>query len=339
MQLIEENNFYFELKPENLEDLWLLTQIISTGDIIYSTTKRKVALGDDKKKQVTKIISVELVVKKIFFESQVLRVTGEIQNETQYTAIGQSHTLTFTPGNNIKLQKSQLLNVEKQYLDKALTSKASINLLVLLDKDEIIAVEFGDFSFSVVIKEDGLGSKKYKHSEINEEEEKYNILKELLKKDYNNIILMGPAHFKDKLKEFIKEKTGISCLTTQWSDISSSAVEQAIAHITKTGLIESSQLSREKESLQELLYNIEKGEKASYGLKQTKEKCDLGAVEKLLLTTKFIEQQREENTYDNINEMMKQIEQLNGSIEIINSKHVPGNQLDGLGGIGAILRY
>ena len=339
MQQIDNKDLYFELKPETLEDLWLLTQIISPNDVIYSSTKRKVALGEDKKKQVTKIIAVELLVKKLSFESQVLRVTGEIQNETDFTAVGQSHTLTFTPGDTIKLQKNQFLKVEEEYLNKALHSKSSLNLLVLLDKDDLIAVEFSDFSFSVMIKEQGLGSKKYKYNEVNEEEEKYQHLKDLLKKQYNAVVLMGPAHFKDKLQQYIKQHTQISPITLQWSDVSSSTIEQAIAHLSKTGIIENSQLSREKELMQELLIAIEKQEKVVYGYDNTFEKSQMGAIEQLIITTKYIEKNREENTYEQINELMRQVEQTAGNVFIISSTHSPGTQLDGLGGIAALLRY
>lgn len=339
MQLIDQQSLYFELKPESLEDLWLLTQIISSDDTIYSSTKRKVALGDDKKKQVTKIISVDLKVKKIVFESDVLRVSGEILNETQFTTVGQSHTLTFTPGDTIKIQKNQLLNVEKQYLDKSLSTKSSLNLLVLLDKDDLVAVQFSDFSFSVLAKETGLGSKKYKENQINDEEQKFLLLKDLLEKQYSNVILMGPAHFKDTLKEYIKTKMNLNVLSVAWPDTNSSSIEAAISYLGKQGIVESSELKREGEAIATLLYNIEKGQKAIYGLDKTKESVEQGACETLLISTKLIDKKREENTFEEINEVMKLVENLNGSIVIINSKHTPGKQLDGLGGIAGILRY
>lgn len=339
MQLVDQQSLYFELKPESLEDLWILTQIISTDDLIFSSTKRKVALGDDKKKQVIKIISIELKVKKVSFESQVLRVSGEIQNETQFTTVGQSHTLTFTPGNTIKLQKNQLLRFEKQYLDKAIESKTSHNLLVLLDKDDMIVVEFSDFSYSVIFKESGLGSKKYKNQQIHEEEQKYLLLKDILEKNYNTIIFMGPAYFKDSLKKYVEEKTNQTITSASFPDISTSNIEAAISQLHKQGIIENSELKRENEAIEELLYNIEKNQKVSYGLNKTQEKVELGACEKLLLSTKFIEKKREAEDFDPINELMKMVEQLQGEIVIINSEHVPGKQLDGLGGIAAVLRY
>lgn len=339
MQLVEKNGLDFTVKPENYEDLWLLTQFIGTDDTIFSQTKRKVAIGEDKTKQVVKLLNVELLVKKIVFESQVLKITGEIQNETQFTAIGQSHTLTFSPGDTIVVSKNQLLKIQQQYLDKAIAAKTTHNLVILLDKDEIIAVEFSDFSYKVILKEQGLGSKKYKNQQINEEEQKYLLICDLLKKNYNAIVLMGPGHFKDSLKNYINQYHQLNIITTQWSDVSTNAIQKAISYLAKQGIIESSEIKKEEEVMSELLHNIEKEQKYVYGVEQTKQKCMEGACEKILLSTKLIDNKREENSYDEINDMMRQVEQCSGEIIIINSNHTPGKQLDGLGGIAGILRY
>jgi protein pelota len=78
---------------------------------------------------------------------------------------------------------------------------------------------------------------------------------------------------------------------------------------------------------------------ASYGIKETKNAAEAGAIKTLLITDKFIQKKREENKYKGIEEIMKQIDNTKGDIFIISSEHEAGKKLDGLGGIGAILRY
>ena len=90
---------------------------------------------------------MDLLVKKCCFETDLLRVSGEIQNETEFTAIGQAQTISFQVGDKNKLKKSTLLDFEKKMFKKACESKSSMSLLVLLDKDEMIASEFSSFSF------------------------------------------------------------------------------------------------------------------------------------------------------------------------------------------------
>ena len=48
---------------------------------------------------------------------------------------------------------------------------------------------------------------------------------------------------------------------------------------------------------------------------------------------------RDENSYGRLEAIMKVVEQAKGSITIITSEHDGGKKLDGIGGIGAILRY
>ena len=339
MQLLSQENSTYELRVDSLEDLWILSQFITPDDKLFASTQRKIKIGNDKTKTATKIIHVELLVQKTSFEHETLRVSGTIQNETEFTAIGQAHTLSFGVNDSIKVLKTNMLNYEKKLLDKALKSKKSLNLLVLLDKDELVCAEFGDFSFRILFSKDNLGSKKYHQQEINDNEEKYLILEEFLKRDYSSIIFAGPGNFKDNLKKYITDKINLTILTLAWHDVSPESVQKVIKEITQSGLLESNQLSVENEFMNTFLKNIDKGEKVSYGEKNTVESINTGAVETLLITTKLIDKKRELEEYKELNETIKTCEQLNGTLVIINSRNEPGKILDGLGGIGAILRY
>lgn len=339
MQLISKEKTTFELKPESLEDLWVLSQFIVLNDKIYATTQRKIKLGDDKTKTTTKIIVVDLLVKKSAFEHDILRVSGEIQNETEFTAIGQSHTLSFKVNDLIKVEKNNLLKYDEKLIEKTLKSKKNQNLIILLDKDEILAAEFGEYSYRILFSKDNLGSKKYHKLEINEEDEKFKILEEFLKKDYQTIIFSGPGTFKDNLKKYIENKTNLKILTFNWHDVSALSVQKVIKEISQSGILSENQISLESKYVSELLENIDKNSKATYGEKNTFNSIESGSVVKLLLTNKFIDKKRESGNFEVLNNKMKLCEDLNGEIVIINSKNEPGKIIEGLGGIAGILRY
>ena len=76
-----------------------------------------------------------------------------------------------------------------------------------------------------------------------------------------------------------------------------------------------------------------------YGIRETEKAGNAGAVKVLLLTDKFIHKRREEGKYDKIDSLMKIIDDMKGEVHIISSEFEPGKKLDGLGGIGGILRY
>lgn len=337
MQVLEQNNLNFELRIESLEDLWILSQFIVPNDRVFATTERKVKIGE---KQIKKVLFIDLNVVKTSFENDILRLNGEILNETEFTSIGQSHSLNFNINDKIKIEKKSLLKFEKQMLDRAVNSKKTKNLLVLLDKDDLIVSEFTDFNFSVLFEKHGLGSKKgYSNLTINEEEEKYKIIEDYLKRDYSNIIFSGPGHFKDKLIKYVQDKINIKILNYSFTDVNTSSVSRVIKGVNNSGILQDSSLTHENEFISKLLENINRGNKFCYGLKNTMQAIDLGSVEVLLISTKLINESRENGSYNELNEMMKLVEQLNGDLIIVNSKNESGKVLDGLGSIAAILRY
>lgn len=340
MQLISKEKLLFELKPESLDDLWILSEFINPEDKIFSTTLRKIKVGNENStKQIKKIIFVELLAKKIKFENETLRISGEILNETEFTAIGQNHSLNFSPNDTIKIEKKSLLKFEEKLLETAISTKKSKNLLILLDKEDLITAEFSDFSYKVISISSGLGSKKQYSHEINENEQKYSIIKELLNKDYSNIIFAGPGTPKESLKKYLEDKTAKKILSFSFSDITPNAIQKAIKEIAKKGIIEDTNLAEESQITEELLKNISQKSKYSYGYENTTNIVNEGKVSDLLITSKLIDKKKEDGTYKELNDIMKTCEQLNGKLHILSSKNEPGKIIDGLGGIASICRY
>jgi protein pelota len=72
--------------------------------------------------------------------------------------------------------------------------------------------------------------------------------------------------------------------------------------------------------------------KIAYGLTQTQNAINLGAVSQLLvLDTKVAS--------ENLGDSMDMVENMNGEVMVISSEHEGGKQLESLGGMAAILRY
>jgi len=340
MILIDRNNFDFEFLVETLDDLWVLSQVINPQDKLYGTTERKVKIGSETNyKIVKKLIFVELLVRQVKFENEVLRVTGEIQNETEFTAKGASHTLKFGLGDKLKITKKELLKFEDKLINNAINSKKSHNLLVLLDKDTIVVSEFSNFSYKVIFTQSGLGSKKYHITDVNEEEEKLKLIESLLGKDYNNIIFAGIGIYKDKFAKYVKDKLGLKILTFSYPDVRSQVIPKVIKNISESGVLEDSQITYENKFMQEFLANLNKKEKYAYGEDDVKNAINSGSVEVFMITTEFMAEKKEKDEYLETSNLMKLVEQLNGNLVIIDSSRENGTILDGLGGIGAILRY
>lgn len=339
MQLLSKDVSNYEIRPESLEDLWVLSQFLAPEDTIFATTERKIKVGNENNPKITKkLIFVELLVKKVVFENEVLRVSGEIQNETEFTAVGSSHTITFEVNDNVKVNKKSILKFEENMLNDAIKSKKSLNFLVLFDKDELIAVEFGEFSYRVLFEKRGLGSKKYTSEEVDENLERFKLIEPYLSKDYSNIVIGAPNMFVTSFSKYLSDKN-VKNVSFAYSDINSSSIQKAIDEVNKKGILQENTIAKENEIISKLLLNIDKGSKFAYGEKNVFESIDNGSCETLLVTTKFIDSKRDNEIYKELNDKMRTVEQLNGNLVIIQSKNESGRVLDGLGSIGAILRY
>ncbi len=340
MNIIGKTNAEYELLIETLDDLWVLSQIINTNDRVFGKTERKIKIGSETNYKVTtKTIYVDLLVDKVKFEDERLKILGKIQNENEYAAIGSAQTLNYNAGDKIKFEKKNMLKFEQKLLDNAVKSKKSQNLLILFDKDTLYAIEFSNISYKILFKETNLGSKKTLEGEVNEEEQKYNIIKDLLKKDYSKIIFASPSIYKDKLQKYLKDKTGLKTITFSWTDVSSNAVLKVIEKINQSGILSESQIAYEMEHINKLLENISKKTKSTYGLDNITQAINSGSCETLLLSTDFMNNEKEKGNYENINNLIRTVEKLNGNLVIVNSKNQSGKILDGLTGIAGILRY
>jgi protein pelota len=91
--------------------------------------------------------------------------------------------------------------------------------------------------------------------------------------------------------------------------------------------------------VEELFCEIAKDNLASYGMKDVRGAADAGAVRKLLVSDALLFKKRDDNTFAELDRMMRSVEQAKGEVFLINSEHDGGKQLDGIGGVGAILRY
>jgi protein pelota len=103
--------------------------------------------------------------------------------------------------------------------------------------------------------------------------------------------------------------------------------------------LQQDRISKEISLVEELLTEISKNNLAVYGLKDTENAVNAGAVKALLITDSLIQKSRENGKYGKIDNMMKITDSMKGSVNIISSEHEGGKKLNGLGGIGAVLRY
>jgi len=158
--------------------------------------------------------------------------------------------------------------------------------------------------------------------------------------EITQVVLASPAFWKEELLKELKDKD-IKKIITQAT--CSSADETAINEILKRQeikeVLKKDRIAKEINLVESLLVEISKKKLAAYGYNETASAVQAGAAKELLLTDTFIRDMREKNEYENVDALLKTVEKMKGKIHIIDSEHDGGKKLDGLGGIGALLRY
>ena len=336
-----------KLKIENMDDLWCLSHIIEPDDLVRGKTIRKIKIGESDQRKVNivkKTVFIEIRVENTEFHeySSVLRVSGTITQGPEDIQKGSYHTFNLEPGSIITIIKKQWLSFQVEKIKQALVETKKI-LICILDRDEACFGLLKKQGFSLLSEIKGDVEKK-----ADLKAKTGNFYGEVVNKLYDyvgrykieSIILASPAFWKEDLMKNIKNdeiKKKITLATCSCSG--KEAINEVLKRPEVKNVLSQQRVAKELEFVESLLEEISKNNLAVYGLKETEKAVNAGAVEKLLVTDRLIQKTRAEKKFEKIDQLMKNTESMKGSVNIIGSDHDGGKKLDGLGGIGAILRY
>ena len=334
-----------KVKVTDPDDLWYLSHIIEPGDIVTGKTTRKVKIGDSENAKVAKkTLTLTIEAETIEFGAAgiTLRINGKITESRDDIPKDAYHAISLEEGSEFTLHKKKWLSFQKQKLEEA-TEQKTTYLLCLFDREDCLFAITKKKGYEVLTKIKGDVAKKSKTTEVRKD-----FHQEILKvmEEYNerympqHIILSSPAFYKEDLLKKIKNdiiKKKIVLATC--SSVTQPALDEVMKRPELKDVLKSSRARQEKMLVDELLEQINKDNLAAYGIDETMNAVDAGAVAKLLVTDKLIQEKREEGKYNSLDEKMKKVDDSQGEIHIISSEQESGKKLDGLGGIAAILRY
>lgn len=332
-----------KLMPENLDDIWHLYNLVEEGDLVRGLTFRTDDQKDDKKrskKAEKKRMKVGIRVSEVKFHefTDRLRIHGKIEEGPQ--DLGSYHTLNINSDKMDKLSiiKEQWKDHQLQRIDDAVKlSKQAILTFVSLDDDSATIAVLRQSGVQWITDIDSKRSGKMYESKDTANEyfgEIISVVKTNKTKD-STLVVVGPGFTKEHFVKYGKEKEpqlfekyiihGTGC-----SEMN--GVQEAI----KTGIIE--QITKENRvvyetSLVEKLFDeIKKDGLATYGEKEVKNALLNGAVERLLIIDYLVRQEKGE-------ELLRLAKQNSSEFTIINTMHEAGKKIEGIGGVGALLRF
>ncbi len=334
-----------KVQVENKDDLWYLSQLIDKTDKLKGKTYRKIKLNKaGEKSQVEKRpVTVTIEVEKVDFSESSLKINGKVAVQTEDIPKGSYQSITLEESSVVEIIKDKWLNYQKQRLKESFSAKVKGILIVVMDRESALFALTKKYGYDVLTTLQGDVQKKEERSvatgsfylDIIKAVKEY-----VLRYKVDDVIIASPAFWKEDFMKVLKDnnlKKKIVLATCH------SAEENAIKEVLKRDeiqtIIKEERIAKEEKLVGTLLEFISRDGKAVYGIKEVEAAANSGAIESLLITDKLISKSREEEDYDKIDNIMRLVDSLKGSINIISSDNEPGKEVDGLGGIAGILRY
>jgi len=332
-----------KLMPENLDDIWHLYNIIDEGDIVRSLTYRTEEGKDDKirsKKSEKKRMKLGIRVKEVKFHefSDRLRIHGIIEEGPQ--DLGSFHTLNINADamDKISIVKKEWIQYQLDRIEEAVKLRNQpILTFISLDEDTATIAILRQSGIQWIADIDSRRSGKMYESKDTEKEyfgEIISIIRTNKVKDAP-LIIVGPGFTRENLVKYGKNKEPAlfnNCLVYGTGNASMNGIQEAI----KSGIVENitkeNRVIFEMHLIEKLFEEIKKDGLATYGEEEVNRALNNGAVERLLISDVLVRAKKGED-------MLRIAKQNNSEFTIINTKHEVGKKFEGIGGIGAILRF
>jgi protein pelota len=337
---IDKSTGELRLIPENTEDLWHIERVLGEGDLVKARSFRRFKLqeGDSGEK---KAINVEIETKKVEFNkyANILRVTGVIKAGTpeEFVQIGSHHTVDIEPSRPFSIVK-EWKNYQLDRLRKAQqeTKRPKLGILVMDERKAVFAILRGygiDFTSEI----SAFTSKKDDKHEEKERQFFGDVASVLANMGVERIIVAGPGFAKENLKKFLSQKDPALLKKISFEQ-ASYAEKSGVYELMKNGVVErivgEQRVEKEFRLMEKLLAEIGKNSGlAAYGKKEVGQGIEYKAVGELFVLDELLRTDKE------IEHLLELAEKQNCSITIFAAENDSGKQLQGLGGIAAILRF
>lgn len=332
-----------KLIPETPDDIWHLYNIIDNGDLIQAVTFRTEETKDDKirsKKSDKKRMKLGIRVEEVKFHefSDRLRIHGIIEEGPQ--ELGSYHTLNVTSENrdNITIVKLDWKDHHLLRIEEAVKqSNQPILTFASLDEDTATIAILRQSGLQFIADIDSKKPGKMYDNQYTDKQYFGDILSVL--KNFKNqdspLVIVGPGFTREHFVKYCKEKESVSFdkyIVCGTGNAGINGIQEAI----KSGVVEKitkdNRVVFETKLVENLLEEIKKNGLAVYGEKEVVTAISSGAVKRLIISDKIVRTKTGEK-------LLKLSKEKNNEFTIINTMHESGKKFDGIGGIGALLRF
>lgn len=339
-----------KLMTENLDDLWYLSNVVNTGDLVKAKTERRIKGKEDiarTGKSERKTVTIAVRVEKTIFQldRDTYRITGIIEEGPEdLISIGSHHTINVEKNTTLTIIKDRWSGFDLERLKDAEKSTLRPKLLIaVIDEGEAnlglireSKIEHYDLTKLIGGKYETKDREKRKQEFYKDTAEFISTL--LTKEKISSLILAGAGFEKENLHRFLNEKYPKIAEITVLENIGShgrSGINEVMKRAKVKKIGEEINAAREIRMIHKLLEEIGRDSGLGvYGTADVINAVNTGAVETLLVCDNLIRINREQTE-----KIMQDVKTTRGNIHIINHGGEAGKQLNSLGGIAALLRF
>ena len=340
--------------PEDVDDLWVLYNVIHPNDVIHARTSREIKKDDEgsrpsEGKRVS--LNVGLRVDKVSFQSEStrIRVGGFIvEAPEKYGLLGDHHTVNIELNQDITIVKQEWQKYDLVRVEKATQERGPTLLIVALD-DEQGAV--------AILRQHGIITKGEIRSrlpgklEYDKREKAVNdyydtllqILSDVWNQTHGLIAIVGPGFWKEDFASYVQQHRRdihSNLVTVAMASTGGTAgIEEALRSGVLRKIAEKSRVIVETELVDKVMTRLGKQQgEVSYGLEGVRKATSFGAVEEILVADRFLRESEDEERRQ-IENLLREVEKMGGRVSVISVEHEGGRKLVGVGGVAALLRF
>ena len=343
-----------ELVPEDVDDLWVLYNVVRRGDRVSGRTTREIKLEQEgaRPTQGERVsLTLMLQVEKTVFQQggDRLRVSGVVlEAPEKYGLVGSHHTISLLPSHKVTLMKDEWPKFDMERVKRAAEERYPPMTVVALDDDEGCVVLLRQHGLSVVGEiRAHLPGKLEAELRDDAVARYYASLLGVLESAWNQtrgfVAIVGPGFWKEVFARYVREHSPELAKSIAAVAMSSSGGIQGVEEALRSGVlgkvVEKTRVAVETEAVEEVLGRLggQRGD-VSYGFANIEKATSYGAIEELLVTDRML-RESSDSERKVLEGVMREAERMGGKILIVHAGHEAGHKLTSLGGIAALLRF
>lgn len=332
---------WVKIRVEDVDDLWVLKNVIKAGDIVVAKTLRDVKVDGEGKRRLPMILAIK--VEKLYFQpfASRLRVHGVIvEGPEEYGLKGSYHTLNVDVGSEVTLFKESISKSLLEKLESLSNRRRFRALLVAADFDEVSLAILYDQGVRFLndltlpgVRSDDESSVEGLATQIAEEVVKY-----LESEEIDFVIVGSPTVLREAIVKEIKARVGgkLKIFADSVSIGGRAGIHELLRRDSVKSLLQDFVIVEGEEILEKFLKLLMSNpERIAYGLKDVEFAALSNAIDTLLVSEDLLTSEE----YERIEKILSMVEEKGGNVRIIPAESPLAVKLKGFGGVIALLRF